>query len=73
MTFKEWWDSEERDEDWFLPIITQAAWDAAVVSERERCAAVCEALSAKAGRILNAVGSLEGDTGYKCAEAIRAA
>lgn len=73
MTFQEWWDSEERDADWFLPIITQTAWDAVVASERERCAAVCEALSVKAGRARDATGSLEGDTGYECADAIRVA
>lgn len=41
--------------------------------ERERCAAVCDALSAKAGRIRDATGSLEGGTGYECADAIRVA
>lgn len=47
--------------------------EAAVAAERERCAKVCEALSAKAGRIRDATGSLEGDTGYECASAIREA
>lgn len=44
-----------------------------LAAERERCAAVCDALSAKAGRIRDATGSLEGDTGYECADAIRVA
>lgn len=42
MTFQEWWDSEERDSDYFLPVIAEAAWDAAVAAERERCAAICD-------------------------------
>jgi hypothetical protein len=111
MNFQEWWESEERDADYFLPVIAEAAWDAAVAAEREkhatllrtvaaiginpeggcdpddvaaliaqllaaereRCAAVCEALSAQAGRNRDAVASLEGDTGYECADAIRVA
>jgi hypothetical protein len=49
-----------------------AQTEAVVEAERERCAAVCEALSAAAGRIRVAAGSLESDTGYDCADAIRA-
>lgn len=36
MTFQKWWDSEPRDGDWFLPVIAQAAWDAAVDDEITR-------------------------------------
>ena len=43
---------------------------AAVLAERERCALVCEALSIRTGRNRENVGSLEGDTGYECADAI---
>jgi hypothetical protein len=42
MTFEEWWASEERDRDWYLPLIAEAAWNAATAAERERCAKVCE-------------------------------
>ncbi len=49
----------------------QAATANATLAERERCALVCEALSINAGRIRAPGGSLEGDTGFECADAIR--
>ncbi len=42
MNFEEWWESEERDYDWYLPIIAKAAWINATKVERERCAKICE-------------------------------
>lgn len=36
MSFKKWWEGEERDADWYLPIISKAAWNAGVKEEREK-------------------------------------
>ncbi len=36
MSFKKWWESEERDADWYLPIIAKAAWNAGAKDEREK-------------------------------------
>lgn len=40
--FEEWWSSEKRDSDWYLPIIAWVAWQAATAAERERAAKVLE-------------------------------
>ena len=59
-TFWEIWPDEL---DRFVALVAAA--------EREECAKMCDALSASAGRIKTCIGSLEGDTGYECATALR--
>lgn len=52
MTFEEWWKSEERDFDWYLPIIAKAAWINATKIERERCTKICKECAVRIVRIL---------------------
>lgn len=44
MTFDDWWEQNSADLTWRVEC--QAAWDAAVAAERERCAKVADAYAA---------------------------
>ena len=46
MNFKTWWESEERDADWYLPILAESAWNAALASGYTADARLVELLEA---------------------------
>ena len=74
MTFKEWW-KHPKQQHWFSDTqnVAQAAWDAAVLAEREACAKICESMILQSSTRDEAHSQSQGNgVAIDCANAIRA-